>query len=159
MKRLSPEFPEYTLVLIGAKEDYSASAYVEEGWQGNTLNLCGMLTPRETAAVLSKAELFLGPDSGPMHLAAISGVPCAIAFGARDYPGVWYPVGSVHRVVYHSVECRHCRLETCIEEKKRCLTSISVDEMFKAALKAWEDGKIWVHRSTTAATSVTEMHS
>jgi heptosyltransferase-3 len=35
-------------------------------------------------------------------------------------------------VIYHPVECMGCNLETCIEEKKRCLMSISVDEVFDA---------------------------
>jgi hypothetical protein len=33
-------------------------------------------------------------------------------------------------VLYHRVECWGCGLETCIEEKKRCLTSITVEEVF-----------------------------
>lgn len=159
MKRLSPEFPGYSLVMVGAKEDHSASEHVAKGWQGDTLNLCGVLTPRETAAALSKAELFLGPDSGPMHLAALNGVPCAIPFAARDYPGVWYPVGNIHRVIYHAVDCRHCRLATCVEQKKKCLTSISVDEMFKATLEAWRNGNNRAHPSMASATSATELES
>jgi ADP-heptose:LPS heptosyltransferase len=159
IKKLSPRFPEFSLVLVGAKEDHSASAYVAEGWRGDTLNLCGRLTPRETAAVLCQTQLFLGPDSGPMHLAAASGVPCAITFSARDYPGVWYPVGSFHRCVYHAVECQYCHIDVCVERKKKCLTSISVDEMFTAALEAWRDGQDGMHRSRASAASVTQLRS
>ena len=53
--------------------------------RGAKVNLCGRLTPRETAAVLEHAEVFLGPDSGPMHLAASVGVPCVIAFSAQGF--------------------------------------------------------------------------
>jgi ADP-heptose:LPS heptosyltransferase len=97
------------------------------------VNLCGRLTPRETAAVLEHAHVFLGPDSGPMHLAASVGVPCAIAFSARGLPGIWYPSGSQHQVIYHQTSCYGCNLETCIVEARRCLTSITVDEMVVAA--------------------------
>lgn len=44
-------------------------------------------------------------------------------------PRVWFPYGRRHRVVYHRVECSGCGLETCIVEKKRCLTSITVEEV------------------------------
>jgi heptosyltransferase-3 len=67
-----------------------------------------------------------------MHLAACAGVPCVIAFSARGLPGVWFPAGANHRVVYHQVNCFGCNLETCIVEGRKCLTSIAVDEMAKA---------------------------
>jgi len=140
--RLADAFPEHGLVLVGAKEDHAVSEAVRSAWQSISVNLCGELTPRETAAVLRRAELFLGPDSGPMHFAAAAGVPCAIAFAARTKPGVWYPVGNAHRVVYHRVSCAECNLDVCIEQQKRCLTSITVDEMFAAAVDAWKDAQI-----------------
>jgi ADP-heptose:LPS heptosyltransferase len=67
-----------------------------------------------------------------MHLAACAGVPCVIAFSARGLPGVWFPAGQQHRVVYHKVNCFGCNLETCIVENRKCLTSITVEEMATA---------------------------
>jgi ADP-heptose:LPS heptosyltransferase len=140
--KLSGEFPDHALILVGAPEDAAVGEYAGGGWRGPVLNLCGQLKPRQTAAVLRRAELFLGPDSGPKHLASSQGVPCALVFSARGRPGIWYPPGQGHRVVYHQVECAGCGLETCIEQKKKCLTSIPVDEMFVAALDAWKNGKM-----------------
>jgi ADP-heptose:LPS heptosyltransferase len=137
LERLSTELPDHALALIGAKEEASMSDYVAEGWRGPVVNLCGQLTPRETAAILRKGLLFLGPDSGPMHLAAAAGVPCVIAFAARTKPGIWFPVGQQNHVIYHSVDCMGCNIETCIEQKKKCLTSITVDEMLAAALDTY----------------------
>ena len=141
LARLSAALPGAALALVGAKEDAPVAEYAASGWQGTVLNLCGQLTPRETAAALSDAELFLGPDSGPMHLAAAMGVPCAIAFAARTKPGIWFPAGDRNRIVYHQTDCAGCNLETCIEQNRKCLTSISVDEMLAAALGAWSDGR------------------
>jgi len=133
--RLSAEFPRHALVLIGAKEDAEVSEYAAGGWKAAVVNLCGLLTPRESAAVLRRAGLFLGADSGPMHLAAAYGVPCVIPFAALDFPGRWYPIGERHRSIYHRVECSACHLTTCIEKKKICIESISVDEVFQAAMQ------------------------
>ena len=138
LRRLGAEMPDHALILVGAREDAAAAACAAADWRGPVLDLCGVLTPRETAAVLRHTELFLGPDSGPMHLAAIGGVSCAIAFAARDEPGKWYPAGEAHRIVYHRVECMGCQIEVCIEKKKKCLASITVDEMFLAAMEAWQ---------------------
>jgi heptosyltransferase-3 len=132
LRSLSARYPDYGLALIGAQEDAEVSAYAASGWAGSVMNLCGKLSPRETAAVFAEARVFLGPDSGPMHLAACAGVPCVIAFSARGLPGVWYPAGTNHRIIYHQVNCFGCNLETCIAEGRKCLTSISVDEMAAA---------------------------
>lgn len=141
LAKLSEALPGHALALVGAREDESVSQRAASGWRGPVVNLCGRLTPRETAAAMCGAELFLGPDSGPMHLAAAAGVPCAIVFAARTRPGIWYPVGRANRIVYHEVDCAGCNLETCIEQKKKCLTGTTVDEMLTAALEAWNDGK------------------
>jgi heptosyltransferase III len=130
---IAKEFPERVLLLSGAAEEIEASEFAAEGWRKNgggpVVNLCGKLTPRETAAAFARAHLFVGHDSGPMHLAAAVQTPCVAIFAARNKPRVWFPNGRQHRVVYHKVECWGCGLETCIVEKKRCLTSITVDQV------------------------------
>ena len=133
LANLSRRHPGHVLALIGAKEDAEVSDYAAQEWLGPKVNLCGRLSPRETAAVFEYAQIFLGPDSGPMHLAACAGVPCVIAFSARGLPGVWYPTGKQHQVIYHRVNCFGCNLETCIVENRKCLTTITVDEMVFAA--------------------------
>jgi ADP-heptose:LPS heptosyltransferase len=124
------------LLLVGAAEESEASEFAAEGWRQNgggpVVNLCGRLSPRESAAALARAELFVGHDSGPMHLAAAVGTPCVAVFAARNIPQQWFPFGKRHRVVYHRVECAGCGLETCIVERKRCLMSITVDEVMDA---------------------------
>ena len=136
LTRLGTELPEYALTLAGAASEGEASEYAaalwREGSSGPVINLCGALTPRESAAVFERAELFLGHDSGPMHLAAAVQTPCVAIFAARNIPRVWFPFGVRHRVLYHRTECWGCGLETCLIEHKRCLTGISVEEVFRA---------------------------
>ncbi len=133
--------PGHALVLCGAPEEAEASEFAAAGWReaagsaGSVVNLCGRLTPRESAAVFALAKIFVGHDSGPMHLAAAVGTPCVAIFAARNLPRQWFPYGAGHRVVYHSVSCQGCALETCIVEKKRCLTSIRVTEVVDAVEK------------------------
>lgn len=133
--RLARRYPEAGLALVGSREDADASEVAGQQWTGTKVDLCGRLTPRETAAVMEHASVFLGPDSGPMHLAASVGVPCVIAFSSRGQKGVWYPTGGQHQVIYRGPECSGCGLETCIVEQRKCLTSISVEEMEQAVAR------------------------
>ncbi len=145
LDRLALQHPEHGLILLGARDDYAVSAEVSSAWSGRVLNLCGALPPRVTAAAIARAELFLGPDSGPMHFAAAVGVPCAIAFASRTEPGVWYPAGQGHEIVYHRLSCSNCDLEVCLANAKRCLATISPEEMFVAAERAWTAGQARKH--------------
>jgi ADP-heptose:LPS heptosyltransferase len=133
LAQLAVLYPGYGLALSGAPEESEASEFAGDGWRqaggGPVVNLCGKLTPRESAAAFRHAQVFVGHDSGPMHLAAAVQTPCVAIFAARNKPRVWFPYGSRHRVVYHQTECWGCGLETCIVERKRCLTSITVDEV------------------------------
>jgi lipopolysaccharide heptosyltransferase III len=133
LKRLATLYSGHALALCGAPEESEASEFAADGWRESSrtpvVNLCGLLTPRESAAAISHARIFIGHDSGPMHLAASVQTPCVAIFAARNKPRVWFPYGRQHRVLYHQTDCWGCGLETCTVEKKRCLTSITVDEV------------------------------
>lgn len=143
LTQLAHAFPGRTLLLAGSSEESEASDFAAAGWQlnggGPVVNLCGRLTPRESAAAFARARLFIGHDSGPMHLAAAVGTRCVAIFAARNLPRQWFPYGPGHRVLYHRVECAGCGLETCIEQRKKCLLSITVDEVMHAIRDAMLD--------------------
>ncbi|RXH56757.1 glycosyltransferase family 9 protein [Granulicella sibirica] len=133
LARVAELYPEYAVALCGAPGESEASEFAAQGWRefssSPVINLCGILSPRESAAVFARAVVFLGPDSGPMHLAASVQTTCVAIFAARNMPRVWYPWGDDHRVIRHKVDCEGCNLETCTVQNKKCLTSISVDEV------------------------------
>jgi ADP-heptose:LPS heptosyltransferase len=143
LSQVAAEFPGRTLLLAGSPEESEASDYASGGWQraggGPVVNLCGRLTPRESAAAFARARLFIGHDSGPMHLAAAVGTRCVAIFAARNIPRQWFPYGDGHKVLYHRVECAGCGLETCIEQAKKCLLSIEVGEVLAAVQAAMHE--------------------
>ena len=130
--RLSRRYPGFGLVLAGAQEESQVCELAAAEWGGAKLNLAGKLSPRESAAVFAHGSVFVGPDSGPKHLAAVMGVPTVCVFAAQELPGVWYPPGERNVVIYHQPECFGCRLDTCIEMQKKCILSITVDEVEQA---------------------------
>lgn len=135
LERVAAIAPQFALVLLGAAVEKQECEGLAAMWRrqgaGPALNLCGELKPRESAAALQKATLYLGHDSGPAHLAAAVQVPCIAVFGARNPAGIWFPYGKEHRVLYHHVHCEGCLLQTCIAEGKKCILSISVEEVLE----------------------------
>jgi heptosyltransferase-3 len=132
VSRMGEAFPNWRLVVVGSGDESERAVACTMGWRGPVVNLCGELSPRESAAVLEKCALFIGHDSGPMHLASAVGTACVAIFAARSLPGQWFPARGTHKIIYHKTDCFGCELEECITEQKRCIRSISVNEVFDA---------------------------
>ncbi len=124
--------PGIRVVLAGGPEDRAAERAVLEEAPG-VCSLVGRLDLAGTAALISRAALFAGPDSGPMHMAAALGTPIAAWFGpgVPENFGPWKPRASV-RIVQRSLDCRPCRQKDSDCRDVRCLRSITPDEVFEA---------------------------
>jgi ADP-heptose:LPS heptosyltransferase len=87
-------------------------------------------TVAELLSLLSRAKLFVGCDSGPMHLAALVGRPLVVLYGATD-PVENAPLPGVpSRVLRKDVGCNPCR-EGC--PVRTCMEAIEVEEVLSAA--------------------------
>lgn len=102
IRAISRAHPDTGLLVVGAPVDYERVAGVTKGWTGPIANACGQLSPRESGAALSGAQLFIGHDSGPMHLAAAMDVPCIGLFGSLNQPCKWHPPGPKHSIIHHT---------------------------------------------------------
>lgn len=130
LKKLAGSLPNsYALVCFGSKDEFERCESITSEWSGPVLNLCGALSPRESAAVLERAAIYVGHDSGPMHLASSVGIPCISIFAARDKPGVWFPYGNEENVFYRNVPCSNCKLSVCTEHQMICIYSIEPEEV------------------------------
>jgi heptosyltransferase-2 len=81
------------LVLIGGEADHGRLEQLVEAWRGLPVLVARELPLPVLAAVLEKAALFIGHDSGISHLAAAVGTPCLLLFGPTD-PDVWAPANA-----------------------------------------------------------------
>jgi ADP-heptose:LPS heptosyltransferase len=79
--------------------------------------------------LLRKSLLFIGNDSGPIHLASALGIPCIGLFGPAS-PHITGPTGAKNRFFYHSLECSPCRQKSCVRPQNSCLSLITVEEVY-----------------------------
>lgn len=121
-------------VVFGGAEDRALASRLIQTW-GRGANAAGVLSPRQAAAALENCAMFIGNDTGTMHLAAAVGTPCVVTMSAQDWPGRWNPYGNRHIVLRREVPCSGCMLKSCDTEGLRCLVEIGVDEVLSAALK------------------------
>jgi heptosyltransferase III len=100
LRELEQKYGDYGLMLVGAQDDSRRYDAIVDQWAGPVANACGKLTPRECAAAMRFARIFIGHDSGPLHLASISGAPCVGLFGKKNLPRKWHPYIGTTRIVH-----------------------------------------------------------
>jgi heptosyltransferase-3 len=157
LRRAHSNWPGLSLVLVGARDEFETSERCSRGWLAPKLNLCGRVPPRVSAAILRQAVLFVGHDSGPLHLAATVGVPCVGIYSARHEPGRWFPRGKNSQVIYHRTPCAGCGLNECLEHAKKCILSITVEEVLEAIdhqLSNRRDAALRLHRDTACLSGI-----
>lgn len=94
-------------------------------------DLTGKTSLGVLAAVLSRAKVLVGIDSGVMHLAAAVGTPAVALFGPTD-PRITGPQGDGHRVLYTDMPCRPCLRNDC-DIGRSCILGITSDMVLSAA--------------------------
>lgn len=124
-------------VIFGGEEDRAKGERLIANWKCGA-NAAGKLNIRQAAAALAHCALYLGNDTGTMHLAAAVETRCVAVFAAIDYGGRWRPFGEGHIIFREKVECEACYREVCPFENK-CLTAIAPERVFEACEKIIEE--------------------
>lgn len=84
------------VLLVTGEADRKNLAVLSEAWKGRQVYFADGLPLYQLAALIERAALFIGHDSGISHIAAAVGVPCLLMFGPTD-PQVWAPANpNVH---------------------------------------------------------------
>ena len=118
----------------------------------NTLNLAGRLNLQQAACLLSRAAIYVGPDTAVTHIAAAVGVPTVALYGPSN-PVKWGPWPKSHNVEHNPWKrlgtqrvgnvvllqgpgaCVPCLLEGCdrhIESFSDCLQNLPTRTVIKA---------------------------
>ncbi len=118
------------VVLVGTEP----TTAVTEKMAHRVLDLGGQTDLPTLAALCGMARVFVGIDSGVLHLAAAMGTPVVGIFGPTDWRKTG-PRGVPQRIVRHAVECSPCLLSTCKwsgEDERKCLTRLAPIQVVEA---------------------------
>lgn len=128
------------VIIFGSRAEKPLAEAIGQAMKRAPTVLAGQTTLRQLMALMGECRLFVTNDSGPMHLAAALGVPLVAVFGSTDERATG-PLGPRVRIVKHHVPCSPCGLRECPIDF-RCMTGITVNDVFKAAVDLVEEGQI-----------------
>jgi heptosyltransferase-2 len=126
---------QWRVVIVGGPEDAEWARFVEPS--DSLRDWTGRLTVAQTAALLERADLFIGADSGPAHLAASAGTRSVVLFSGTNRPGQWRPWSRQSLVLRHRVPCNPCHQKACPLADHPCMTGLRPDRVYRTARRWW----------------------
>lgn len=153
VKNILKTFPNVKVVLVGSKSD---SSYVAEMYKQvkheNLHNTAGELSIEELMALINGSSLFIGNDSGPLHIAVALNVPTASFYGPET-PCLYGPLGRQDEVFFAKLYCSPCmsaynvKTANCAFNPAPCMIAIDENVVWKrisSFLSALDKGSIAV---------------
>jgi len=119
------------VLIFGSAGEREIADGIRGMMQCRPIILAGTTDLRSLLALISRCDLFITNDSGPMHLAAALDTPQIALFGSTDEIATG-PYSSKALVVHKHVECSPCLLRECPLDL-RCFDRIQVDEVYELA--------------------------
>jgi heptosyltransferase-2 len=129
------------ILLVGGPEDAGLGEHIERALGAWAINLVGKTTLRQLVALLKRSAVFVGNDSGPMHIAAASDTPVVALFGS-SCPHRFGPWTKAKEIIVHEQACAPChssghldRCRKCVHPEPACMQAISVQEVLGHVLR------------------------
>jgi heptosyltransferase I len=141
-------------VLLGGSEERALAAAVTAhlDHQVPALNLTGRTGLRDLIGIFAECAVAIGPDSGPMHLAAAVGCPVVSLWGSTS-PERSAPWGSEDLAIRAEIRCHPCYLRQC-PVGRECMRRISPEAVVDTVRRAL-NARVSLNTQAQLTTSVT----
>lgn len=131
----------YRIAFIGGKTEVPTNKSLAEGIRRNcdeasVTDLTGKTSLADLQALFSRAQLVIGGDTGPLHIAAAMNGPAILGVYGSTPAGRNGPFGAHCATVSTALECQPCFSDRCKITTLACLAELSPDAVFDTAIKA-----------------------
>ena len=118
------------VLFVGVKDEFPIITEIQQLMQRASINIAGETTLTQLASILLSCNVFIGNDSGPMHLAAAVGTPTIGLYGPGD-PTRFAPIGVACQTIRRKFDCPPCLGTTCRFGKDGCMSQIQVTDVIQ----------------------------
>jgi lipopolysaccharide heptosyltransferase II len=122
----------FQLLFTGTAAETELVEDIRGAMAAPSLSLAGRLSLAGLAALLQRAPLLIGNNSGPAHLAAATGTPVVDLYALTNPQHT--PWGVASRVLFHDVPCRFCLKSVCPAGHHNCLRLVAPERLVAAVL-------------------------
>ncbi len=131
-RQLTDRFAARLVFLAGPAEGDEMQEKIRQFCRANGIQFIEHSDLNVIAAIVARADLYIGNDSGISHLAAAAGTPAIVVFGPTD-PVVWAPPYRHAVVMTNGAACSPCgeMAKTCMDQ--HCLSALSAEEIMHEA--------------------------
>lgn len=120
--------------IIGGNSDAQLANEMIDLMKTEAINCVGRFDIKESAALMEVADLFIGNDSAPVHIAAAVHTPLIAIFGPTNMRKT-KPLGNNSIMVRKNIECSPCFHKIyparCPKKKLICMRMITVDDVWQ----------------------------
>ncbi|MBW2123882.1 MAG: glycosyltransferase family 9 protein [Deltaproteobacteria bacterium] len=133
---------DVAVVFVGGSGDEKVTKWIMERIPGKAYDLVGKTTFAQLASLLKRCALFIGGDTGPLHIAAGVGTPTIALFGPSD-PRLVAPRGKKHIHIWKGIDCSPCyypdtsfrKSSFSCNEGFECMRSITTEDVVDSIKK------------------------
>ncbi len=133
------------VLLIGGPQEQSLAEAIQAALGDGGIVAAGRAGLRQTGALLEHCALYIGGDTGPMHMAAAAGatvvaISCHPRHGSPASPNApvrFGPWGQGHIVLQPEAALPPCH-EQCTAREPHCITAVSYEKVRDAVLRVWQ---------------------
>ena len=122
------------ILFVGVPDEIPIISQIQASMEQESINIAGMTTIPQLASILEKSSMFIGNDSGPMHLAAAVGTPTIGIYGPGD-PKRFGPIGEKCNTIQKKRDCSPCKSDICIFGDEGCMGKIQVKDVIDTIKK------------------------
>jgi heptosyltransferase-2 len=121
------------IVLIGTEAEKDAAPDLKLKSE-RLIDLRGKTVLKDLPVLMDVCDVFIGSDSGPVHIAAAQGLEIILLVSGTNDIHLWHPWTERLSLLQHEVPCSPCGVETCPVEDHPCVEQITVDQAYNAFL-------------------------
>lgn len=131
----------FRVALVGGKGETQENRALADGIrkgspEATVVDLTGKTSLADLMALFSRAQLVVGGDTGPLHLAAAISAPAIVGVYGSTPIGRNGPFGAHCSAVSTTLECQPCFSDSCKIATLACLKELSPEAVFEASMKA-----------------------
>ena len=120
--------------ILGGPDELALTGKLARMSGGRAVNLAGKDTLETLPALISRLDVFISGDTGPLHVAALAGTATIALFGPTDYLQT-APRGPWSRIIHSELECSPCFARKCPLRHHDCMKRIAPEEVACAAVE------------------------